>query len=100
MMRFNQVPKLHQDMVCALLQSFTEGTIELYPHAGMRDDLLALSLVERAYGLRLEADRTDKGHADLAISFVMALTLSRLWLVEAQQSYYNPPPVEFDRIVI
>jgi hypothetical protein len=68
MMKLNPTPKAHQDMVSALLQRFAAEQIELYPHQGLRNDLLGLSIAERAYGLKLVADRTDAGHADLAIS--------------------------------
>lgn len=95
MMRMNTTPQAQQDMVKALLQGIGNEEVELYPHAGLRNDLLGLSIAERSYGLKLVADRTDAGHADLAIAFVYGLTLARMWIEELRNAPAEPEYEEY-----
>lgn len=60
-------------MASAVLAAFSSRQIDLYPDADLERDLLRLSIVEKAYGFKLEAIRDEYGHADRAIALAIAL---------------------------
>jgi hypothetical protein len=59
-----------------LLTAIRNKRLELYPDNALIDDLFRLSIVERRYGLRLEAVSDDRGHADRAIALAIALPVA------------------------
>jgi phage FluMu gp28-like protein len=66
-----------QSMASELLGAFAERRISLYPDAGLVADLRRLRVVEKSYGVRLDAARTSDGHADRATGLALALLAAR-----------------------
>lgn len=60
-------------MASTLIEQFRSGNIALYDEPELVRDLGRLIIVERSYGLKLEAARDDTGHADKATAFTLAL---------------------------
>ena len=67
------VGRHRNDMATALLAAFSSGNIRLYRHPALIRDLKRLTIVEKAYGFKLESTRDASGHADTAIALAMAL---------------------------
>jgi hypothetical protein len=57
----------------ALLEAFRSHRVDLYPDPRLLRDLKKLRLIEKSYGLRLDAVRDEHGHADLAKAFSFCL---------------------------
>jgi hypothetical protein len=70
------VGKHLNEMASTLLDVFRSRRIRLYRHDKLIDDLGKLSIVEKSYGYRLEAARTQDGHADTATALSIALPLA------------------------
>jgi hypothetical protein len=66
-----------QEMASALLEAFNSGEIELFRHHQLIRDLLQLRFIERGNTYRVDAARTSEGHADLAVSFILALLAAK-----------------------
>lgn len=68
-------PSNLKSMATAVLESFSEGNIELFDHAKLVADLRALRVVEKSYGIRLEPGQTASGtkHGDAATALALAL---------------------------
>lgn len=62
-----------QQMASTLLEVFSDQQVTLYPDADLRRDLTRARLVERGWGFKLEWPRDSSGHADLGMSFTLAL---------------------------
>lgn len=60
-------------MASTLLQAVQERQIELYDDKDLIDDILKLNIVEKGYGLKLEAPEDEAGHADRALAFAICL---------------------------
>lgn len=60
-------------MASELLQAFRDRRIDLYDDAALLRDLRRLKIVERSYGVRLDATRDQHGHIDAATAFAVAL---------------------------
>lgn len=67
------VPKNLVHMAAKLVEVFQERQIDLFNDQPLLRDLRRLMIVERSYGLRLEASRDSTGHADRATAFAIAL---------------------------
>ena len=63
-------------MCSAVLEAF-HGQIAIYKHRILIDDLKALRVSERSYGVRLESPRGPSGHGDSATALAIALHLAR-----------------------
>jgi hypothetical protein len=68
-----------------VINLFRQRRFRLFPDLQLQDELLQLRLVEKSWGIRIEAPRTTH-HCDAAI----AVLLSALGAVEASIA---PPPV-------
>ena len=66
-----------QEMASSLLETFHSGQIELFRHHQLIRDIQQLRLIERGNGFRLDAARTAEGHADTAVSFLLALLAAK-----------------------
>ncbi len=62
-----------QALATAMIESFTDRRLHLYPCADLRRDLLKLRVEERSYGFRLTAPRDEDGHGDTGTAFSLAL---------------------------
>lgn len=60
-------------MASTLLQAVQERQIELYDDKDLIDDILKLNIVEKGYGLKLEAPEDEAGHADRALALSICL---------------------------
>lgn len=61
-------------MATALLEVFRGGTIDLFNDAQLIDDLKRLNIVERQFGMKLEAPAdTTRGHCDRALALAITL---------------------------
>lgn len=60
-------------MASAVVETFSEGQIELYDDAELLADLRSLRIVEKSYGYRIDAQRTKAGHADRAFATALLL---------------------------
>lgn len=68
----------HTEMANALLDSFRERRIAIYPHAQLESDLRSLKIQESTRGYRLTAPRTPEGgHADAGVALALALHLAK-----------------------
>jgi phage terminase large subunit-like protein len=76
-----------KSMCSAVLEAFSEGTIDLYECPQLLADLRSLRVVEKAYGCRLESPRGPGGHGDAATGLAIALHLAR------QTAEYRPATV-------
>ena len=65
------------DMAARLLEAFKARELELYPDAELLADINKLRLVERSFGVKLEAARDGSGHADRAIALALAVLGAR-----------------------
>lgn len=65
------------NMASAVVESFRDRRIELYPEASLLHDLRGLRVVERSFGYRLDATRDKHGHSDRAIALALALLGAR-----------------------
>lgn len=65
------------NMAAAIVESFRDRRIELYPEPTLLHDLRGLRVVERNYGYRLDAARDQHGHSDRAIALALALLGAR-----------------------
>jgi len=84
--------KVLDRMATLTLMVFRERRIKLYADEKLRRGLEQLRVVTRQWGLKLDAPRTDDGHADEAIALVLAL----LGAGEAATA----PPLEHDEPII
>ena len=72
-----------QTMASAVLESFNEGTIDLYNDKNLIADLRRLRVVEKSYGVRLASPHTKSGdgpgsaHGDVATALSLALLSAR-----------------------
>ncbi|HUY32866.1 MAG TPA: terminase large subunit [Pirellulales bacterium] len=65
-------------MANTALEEFADGNVELYDHPQLIADLRRMQIVEKSYGQRLSAKRTNsEGHADLGTAFLLAMLASR-----------------------
>lgn len=65
-------------MASAMLEEFADGNVELFDHPQMLADLRRMSIVEKSYGQRLAAKRSNtEGHADLGTALALAVLASR-----------------------
>jgi hypothetical protein len=71
--RISLTPDVQDAMAKGLLKAFNQRTIQVYPHAELRKDILSLEVVDRTIGLKLQAARTAGGHSDLGFSAAIAL---------------------------
>ena len=72
------VPGNLQSMAQAVLEAFNQRLIDLYNCKPLLDDLRALRVAERGYGIRLESPRGPSGHGDCVTALAIALHLSRI----------------------
>ncbi len=63
-------------MATTLLEVFRSRRIDLFRDERLIRDLQRLSIVEKSFGHKLEADERCSGHADRAIAFAIALPLA------------------------
>lgn len=64
-------------MASAMLEAFRGGAINLYDDPPLIDDLKRLNIVERQFGMKLEAPAdTTRGHCDRAFALAIALPAS------------------------
>lgn len=79
------VPKNLNDMAVQIITYFRNRWIELYQDDTLMRDLGRLVIVERASGVgyKLEAVRDERGHADTAIAFAIALAAAHRIFEEA-----------------
>jgi hypothetical protein len=56
------VPSSLQGMASAVLETFSNRQIDLWPHEQLLDDLRGLRCEERGYGIRLVSPRGPAGH--------------------------------------
>jgi phage terminase large subunit-like protein len=66
-----------KSMCSAVLEAFSEGTIDLCDHAQLVSDLRSLRVEERQYGCRLVSPRGPGGHGDAATGLAISLHLAR-----------------------
>lgn len=66
-------PKNLGTMATATVQAFAERRLSLWKDEILLRDLRRLRIVERGYGVRLEAGRDTDGHADRATALALAL---------------------------
>lgn len=68
-------PKNQCLMANSLIETLESGTLQLYDDTEqrLRADLFKFSVVERQYGVRLEAVRDESGHADVGTALAIAL---------------------------
>lgn len=72
-----------QTMASAVLESFNEGTIDLYNDKHLIADLRRLRVVEKSYGVRLASPHTSSGdgpgsaHGDVVTALALALLSAR-----------------------
>jgi phage terminase large subunit-like protein len=59
-------------MATSLMSAFRTRVLDLYPCA-LQEDVMRLTIEEKAYGQRLSAVSDSSGHADLATAFAIAL---------------------------
>ena len=59
-----------------VLEVFRSRRIVMYDHKKLVRDLQRLVIVEKSYGYKLEAARTQDSHADTAIALAIALPLA------------------------
>jgi len=65
-------------MASAMLEEFADNNVELFPHEQLIADLRRMSIVEKSYGMRLAANRSNtEGHADLGTALALAVLASR-----------------------
>jgi hypothetical protein len=81
-------PQALREMAAAVLEVFRERRIDLYRDEGLLQDLQALRVVEKQYGVRLESPRTARGHGDAATALSLSLLAARRF------SACGPPHVE------
>jgi len=67
-----------KSMCSAVLEAFSEGTIQLYPDPQLLADLRALRVVEKSYGVRLDSPRGLNGHGDCATALAIALHVAKI----------------------
>lgn len=60
-------------MASSLMETFRDRRIELVREGGLVDDLRRLSIVEKKFGMKLEAISDESGHADEAIALSIIL---------------------------
>jgi phage terminase large subunit-like protein len=60
-------------MASTIIEVFRDGTLDLYNHRELIDDLSRLQLLEKGTHFSLEAARTADGHADTAFALALAL---------------------------
>lgn len=99
-------------MASTLLEVFRSRRLRMYAHSGLVRDLGRLSIVEKAFGHKLESVSDQHGHADTAIALAIALPaaveqsgrreiVAGALLRMQQGDYASPfamPLSEFDRI--
>lgn len=68
-------PKNCSLMANTFVQAIERGHVDLYDEddLNLEADISRLTLVQKSYGLRLEATRDATGHADVATAFIIAL---------------------------
>jgi hypothetical protein len=66
-------------MASCLLQSFTERRIDIGDDLLLLQNLRRLSIVEKPWGVKLEAPRGPEGHADIAFAFAISLMPAMDW---------------------
>ena len=77
-------------MASSLVQCFEHNLIELYDEDDrLKRDLNKFSIVEKQYGLKLEATRDEYGHADVGTALVITLPAA----IDLLEGLWNP---EFD----
>lgn len=65
-------------MASAMLEEFADKNIALFPHDQLEADLRKMAIVEKSYGMRLAAKRSNsEGHADLGTALALAVLASR-----------------------
>ncbi len=67
------VPKTLDLMAKALMNTFRNRKLDLYPEPDLMRDLERVNIVERSWGYKLEAAHDEDGHADRAIALAMLL---------------------------
>lgn len=65
-------PKCCNLMAERMLHSFRAGIVDIYHDDTLIRDLGKLSIVEKSYGVKLEAPRDEDGHCDVATAFMIA----------------------------
>jgi len=60
-------------MASALLQAFTRRIVDLWPDEDLKRDLMRVTIVEKAYGYKLESVSDEYGHADRATALALLL---------------------------
>lgn len=78
------------EMASAVLTTFRSRTIDLYDDKQLIADLSRLTIVEKAYGHKLEAVRDEAGHADRAIALAIALPAA----IEASRNFTGEIVIE------
>lgn len=71
------VPANLKGMCSAVLESFVEGNIAIYPHHQLLADLRGLRVEERNYGVRLTSARGPQGHGDCATALSISLFMAQ-----------------------
>jgi hypothetical protein len=69
--------KVLPELATAVIETFSSRSIDIYRHEGLIADLHSLRLKESAQGWKLDAARTQSGHADRATALALALLASR-----------------------
>jgi phage terminase large subunit-like protein len=80
-----------KSMATAVLESFGERQLELYPDPQLLADLRALRVEERNYGVRLTSPRGPNGHGDSATALAIALHIARRYRKSGIAATVNRP---------
>lgn len=74
----DQQPKNLKQQAECVLTAFGEGELKIYSDDDLLQDLRSLILIEKSYGVRLEAPRSkSRGHADSVTALSIALLMLR-----------------------
>lgn len=66
------------EMASAMLEEFADRNVELYEDERLLSDLRRMQIIEKSYGMRLNAKRSNtQGHADCGTAFTLAVLASR-----------------------
>jgi len=66
-----------QVMAQEVLSAFTDKLIDLFPDDDLLADLSRISVIEKAYGIKLVSPRDERGHGDSATALALALLAAK-----------------------
>lgn len=87
-------PKNRDEMARTIIRCFRQRTIEIYREPLLMVDLAKLSIVEKAYGLKLTAVSDETGHADRATALAIVLPKASLFMEELAAGIHEQPQGE------